>query len=467
MVSDTAEPRRGPRPAGVRWRSVRGGLTLLAVTWTLLTLLSVATRLWSLRAAGVVSPDEQRALALVFALFGLGYQIAYGVLAGVLAAAAVRLTRAPEDSGAVGPALVAAVCFGGLMLSVLTLVSATLTPPEERQLSETAISGFWIAALVLRTLALGALVLALTRLARRLQAPLAAAMVGALFGTLALDTVAAALGLLGKRESGGVVLIALQLVFAALLVIVAWRLRKNVRPLAVEEAELEEKAPSEEPNADAAEELDAEPIPKSDPEPDISPAGRVGATILLAIGVGLLPIWDALDPRARLELDGQSPMLSMGVGLSGVFLAWILYGTLGSHAYRARLVVAAAALVGIGYGAMTLHVNAIERSRLVDRFPVCESGESPRGHGLLRPMLSPVDGPRLPSGVPCTAAAERRLEHLEDHPTGSFQDGIVQITKRFPGDRPRALWGSAACLLALLLSGVLVWRSAVEPQVPE
>jgi hypothetical protein len=76
--------------------------------------------------------------------------------------------------------------------------------------------------------------------------------------------------------------------------------------------------------------------------------------------------------------------------------------------------------------------------------------------------LSPVEGPRLDSGAPCTLAAERRAEHLELHPGGSFQDGLVQIGRRFVADRPRLLGGSAAALIALLLAALLVFRAAVD-----
>jgi hypothetical protein len=186
-----------------------------------------------------------------------------------------------------------------------------------------------------------------------------------------------------------------------------------------------------------------------------------------------------LDPRTRFEIEGASPALSGGIAFVGALAGLLLFHALASDAYRARLIVAGAAVIGIGYAAMTLSTTALQRSKLVDQFPVCESGEPP-AEPLSRPLLSPVEGPRLDSGAPCTQAAERRADHIEEYPQGSFQDGVIQIARRFSGDRPRAFGGTGFALLALLFSGIMVFRAAVEtpggaarwkedddPQVPE
>lgn len=465
-----ATARRAPRLAGVRWRSVRGGLTLLVVTWSLLTALAVLTRGWSIGAAASASGEEQQAAAAVtFALFGLVYQLAYVLLAALLSAAAVRVTRAPAESGAVTPALISAVGFAALALAVLTVLSASTTPAEERQLSEAAVSGFWIAAVVLRTLAVLACSVALQRLARHLQRAFSGAWLGALFGLLLIDAAASLHGLLAPGSLAATAsaarwgLIGIQLAFAVLLVGSAWRVRRLVRPLAAEEKDepLPEQAEPE------ASEPSAPTATRAPFEPDISPGGRALAAFLLAVGVAALPLWDAVDPRIRFELDAPTPLMSGGLALAGLLAGLVLHGVLASDAYRARLVFVGATLLGVGYAAMTLYTTALTRSRFVDRLPVCESGGRPEGEALSRPMLSPIEGPRLESGVPCTRASERRVHHLEEHPKGELRDGLAQIVRRFAGDRPRALGGTAACLLALVLSGLLVFRAAGPEDSPE
>jgi hypothetical protein len=473
-----SRPRQAPRPAGVRWRSVRGGLTLFALAWALLTAIAGSSRAWSIAAAErAVGEDAELAAALTFLLFGLAYQAIYSLLAVLLGVGAVRITRAPAASGAVTPALVGAVGFGALALCVLTLLSAAITPDDERQLGEGAISGFWIAAIALRTLAVAAIAVALVRLARHLAAPLSRTLVGTMFGLLAIDAAAAFHGLLVASPPSAArwALIAIQLALGVALVAATLRVRRAVRPRADKEAR-REKTPSEPP---AETELPLAP-PRRDAaprEPEISPAARLFAALSTAVGVGALPLWDALDPRTRFEIDGPSPMLSFGIALAGAFAALLVHQALAHDAYRARLIVVAAGAVGIGYAAMTLYVTALQRSKLVDQFPICESGEPP-ADAMTRPLMSPVEGPRLDSGPPCTLAAERRADHVEKHPQGSFQDGVAQIGRRFVLDRRRLLGGGTAALLALLLAGLLVFRAAVEddtterpadeePQVPE
>jgi hypothetical protein len=456
--------RQAPRPAGVRWRSVRGGLTLFAVVWTLLTIVAASSRAWSILAAQqAVGEGAELAAAFTFMLFGLASQAIYSLSAVLLGVSAVHITRAPVASGAVTPALVGAVGFGALALSVLTLLSAATTPDDERQLSSGAISGFWIAAIALRTLAVAGVCLALVRLARHLGEPLPRALVGALFALLAVDAASAFHGLRAEIPvAARWALLALQLALGALLVLATLSVRKRVQPLAEKEPRREKPPPQprdELPSSEPA--LQQAPV-----EPEISPAARLLAALLTAIGVGALPIWDALDPRMRFEIDGPSPMLAAGIALVGGFAALLVHQALAENAYRARLIVAAAAAVGVGYAAMTLYTTALQRSKLVDQFPICESGESP-AEPMSRPLLSPVEGPRLAGGSPCTRAAERRAEHREAYPDGSFQDGVVQIGRRFVADRPRLLGGSAAALLALLVASVLVFRAAGEEDEDE
>jgi hypothetical protein len=460
----------------VRWRSVRGGTGMLAGTFSLLTLIAVGSRIWSMSAATPAGSDSFVEQAATFLLYGLAYQALYCVLAALLGVAAVRITRAPTKSGAVTPALIGAVCFGALALVVLMLLKASTTPEQERQLSETAVSGFWIAAVVLRTLAVGALTYALIRLARHLELRLDGAIAGGLFALLVVDAAAAVQGLLSppsaetRGSPGRWALLLVQLAFAVLFVVVALRVRRALTPLCEEEAlDERETGTARREQADAEDDGEAaEPAPVVPPpvEPEISPAARFGAAALAGLAAGALPLWDALDPRMRLELDGPSLSLSVGLAVCAVLVGLVLFQTLGSDAYRARAVLFGAAVIGIGYAAMTLYTIAVQRSELTDRLPVCESGEPP-GAGLTRPLLSAIEGPRLENGAPCTRAGERRIYHLEEHPNGSFQDGLVQIGRRFVSDRPRAFGGSAAVLLALVLSGVIIFRAAPEPRSQE
>src|SRR5690606_35810275 len=111
--------------------------------------------------AGASSPEAQVSTVVSFLLFGLAYQLGYSVLTASLAVAAVRITRTPRASGAVTPALLSAIGFGALVLIVLTLLSNTITPEDRRELAPAAIERFWFAAVIARTLALGAIGVAL------------------------------------------------------------------------------------------------------------------------------------------------------------------------------------------------------------------------------------------------------------------------------------------------------------------
>lgn len=469
MRSMSARAAKPPPAAGVRWRSVQGGLALFAVAWAVLTFVAASSRLWAMFASPTRGGgDAELAAAVTVVLVGLVYQLVYSVLSLLLAIAAVRVTRAPTTSGAVTPALVAAVSFGGLAAVVLTLVSASTTPVEARQLSEAAISRFWLVAIGLRALAVAAMGLCFVRLARRLEHPFAPGLLGGAGALLAVDTAAALYGVLApgaldRSVVARLALVGVQVAFAVLLGSGAVRLRRLVVPRAEREARREARRATTEEQEPPAPEREAAPVTPSSVEPDISPAARLVACALAGLGAAALPLWDLLDPRMRFEIEGPSPTVSGGLALAGVLLALVLHQALGNDAYRARLLLAASAMLGVAYAAMTLYTTALQRSHLVDRFPVCESGEAP-GDSLTRPLLSVIEGPRLESGAPCSRAGERRAHHLEDHPAGSFQDGVVQMARRFAGDRNRFFGGTGLVLIAFLLSGVLVFRAAVESE---
>lgn len=194
-------------------------------------------------------------------------------------------------------------------------------------------------------------------------------------------------------------------------------------------------------------------------------AGAVAA--LLGAAVAVLPIFDALGSHAVASafsgaLGGASAPAPVGAFLYaglGVVVAIAF-----ARAWRrvdgpASVILAAAVVFTLGYAVYTAHGAALSRSRQVDDFNYCEwPGSSPRSRDVWVSDIKSkprFDGPHLPNGDPCVKSDEHRDIHVQQHPEGSFADGMAQMWIRFSGDRIRHIVGPVGVLVALLI--VLGW----------
>jgi hypothetical protein len=456
------------------WPAVASGLRWLAVVWGAFTLLSVVLQLLALQLGTMARAGDPGALGS-YALISFLSQGAYSLLAALLVVAAAKLTRAPPKAAAVMPAVVAGVGFLLAALVNAVLWVAERVAPEARTMDVGQIEQLWITLAAARAVALTALILALLRLARATAVRLHPIVAGSAFALAWIDTGYPLWRVLsGTRAAaqpasarGGLLLV--QVLLAVLLVDLARRVRRGVRALPA--------APPSPPPAKGSEReprgARASSAPDEAPASLAPPSAAALWTMAVATGlaVALLPIWDAVLATSSLaafkaEISGAPgtvfPSTALGFAAAGVVLG-VMVGRVAPRApFAARAVFLLAALLALGYAGVTGIDVALDRSRRIDEWPVCETNLDVRGD-LLKPesvFRGRYSGPRLSSGEPCTAAAERRDLHQQQSPGGTVQDGLIQIATRFPDDRARVLYGSLAVLLALGVGGWLVFRAA-------
>lgn len=455
------------------WSSVRSGLGWFAGAWLVLTVAGVGVQLHSLRLApGVAARDPSAMLALAIASYS--YQAVYAVLAIVVAVALLRITRVPPSTRAVTPALIAAVSF----VAVVVLTVALLLGVSGGSSESMSTRELWSLVGAARAVGLLALVLAFARIGKSLERPLAPVLVGACFALAAVDAGFPLYRLWSVREGAAPTtersgLILVQVALAIALVDAARRVRAAVTPEARAEAER-----PREPESDTPVEEEDEPGSEPDaraPTPhapsELPPAFRNLAALAVFGLVGLLPMWDAVLAANSVGALGDAltgapgtewPKVGLAMCVGGALAALVLRRWVQTAPYAARGLLLLAVLASLGYSAPVVLDAARFRSRQIDGWPVCETGLDTEGN---LPNLDSIyrgtyDGPRLPTGEPCTLAAERRDRHAESAPHGELTDGLIQIGSRFPDDRRRVFWGSAIWSVLTVFAFFWVWRAA-------
>jgi len=199
----------------------------------------------------------------------------------------------------------------------------------------------------------------------------------------------------------------------------------------------------------------------------------VAAAFLSAVAFAALPLWDAIGSYRMLQ--AMSGALGFGRGADAAFpsagvgypLAAVALG-IALHSFYQRSVTMAFGLWALGasvviiYASATGYDTALTRSRAVDSWLVCETGQYPdggKGYPSAYKRTPSFDGPHLDHGDPCTQQSEDRLRHRTRSPGGELADGLLQIWKRFPHDRRRVVYGTLAVLLMVGGSGVLLRRA--------
>ena len=475
-------------------RIARRGLRLLARTWVVLTLVSVAAQLYSTHLLQVssVATEEKAGMLLALLFANLAYLAIYVVLSLPLTVGALRVTRVPPQTRALGPSLAATLGFGASAVLTLVLLLSNLATDEARTASEATVQSYWVLLALARIVALVGLALALIRLARFAKAPLSSLRGGALMALAAIDSLIPLWRVLSHAPPAlqlehpwlyRALLTSIQLALALLLVQTLSQVRAALAPFEEKEpkapAEAEPEAepvapPAEEPEEPEPAEEEPEPEPpapsvrddsaadRHPPEPT-SPGRRLAAVILVALSLTVLPLWDASWHHVVAGRHAW-PWVLLAVAVVGSLL---LYRTLSSRPYAARLVFLLLAGIAGAYTLVSLAEVATARSQSIDAWPVCETATGVDGEYIdldQLPIHDNVEGPKLETGEACVLAAERRNEHRQRYPHGNLQDGIVQIAIRFPFDRGRFLWGTGLELLALALAGFWVFRAATpEP----
>ncbi len=184
------------------------------------------------------------------------------------------------------------------------------------------------------------------------------------------------------------------------------------------------------------------------------------AAVSVGLGVAVLPWWDAVAAM-RSGGSGTAPLLVgalLCVNLSFVFLR----GTWG----RRWLTLAAAAVVFLLHSAISMGSTMLERSRIADTWPTCETGHAPAGVQAVVPPDTHIDGPRLRTGEPCAPASEERELHRRQWPGGDLGDGFRQVIGRFPGDLKRMLLPPMIATFLLALAGVLLAKDGAPFDAP-
>lgn len=451
------------------WVSVRSGLSWLIGIWIVLTLGGAAVQLQSLRLAPALSARDPGALVLM-AMTSVGYQVFYSLVVLALVMALVRLTRVPPATGAVGPALIATTCFVVVSLGSFAILFGVSGGSSEG----ISTRELWILVAAARAGGLVALVLALGRMARALDASVPQSVLGAAFAFVAVDAGIPLYRILASAvdaQPAGqrAVLLVIQLLLAAVVIDLARRVKRAARAAA--ESELIRPAGEPEPQGQADSGLEADDRDEAGDEPDEAPLGegrpatpgsdaaRNAAFVLVLAMVAVFPVWDTLAAGHE-----ESPVRAILMSLGALVAALLVRQLMLSSPYGARGVFALAVLGALAYAAPRAWESATLRSHQIDAWPVCETGLDLEGNlpGIESTYRGPYDGPRLPSGEPCVLAAERRDQHTATSPRGDFGDGIVQIGTRFPDDRRRVLFGSLAWILIAVVAGFLIWRAA-EP----
>ncbi|GMV13584.1 MAG: hypothetical protein AMXMBFR56_18080 [Polyangiaceae bacterium] len=460
------------------WRSVRSGLGWLIGLWLVLTLAGVGVQLQSMRLAPAVAAKDPGAL-VVMTMVSMGYQAFYFLVSLGLVVALLRVTRVPPATGAVTPALVATASFVLVGLLSFALLFGLGGGSSE------GISGkqMWVLVAAARAAGLTALILALTRMSSFLGARVPQAVTGAAFAFVAVDTGVPLYRLLASaadaQPSGQrAFLLVIQIALAALVIDFSRRVRRAAASLA--SAELEAPPEPEPEDEDDEEEAEDEPPPserKAAPQAAPPPSGVAQNLVALLVFsmLALFPLWDAvtqaqsvgaLTDAVRGAPGTETPSTTLLFGAGAVFAALLVRKLVATSPYGARGVFALALLVAFAYAAPRAYDAALWRSHQVDSWPVCETGLDVEGNlpNVESIYRGPYDGPRLPTGEPCTLAAERRDQHGINAPRGEFSDGIVQIGTRFPDDRRRVLWGALGWLLVSGLAATLIWRAAAAPR---
>jgi hypothetical protein len=463
------------------WTSVRSGLTLFVVTWVVSTVLSLGVQINAMRLDALARAGDP-ASQIVVGLSSALYQVAFSVVALLVVVATVKLTRAPPSSRAVTPALVAAGSWV-LVLVLNSLLAVSRGAPQ----TGAGIDPQQLTILLAAARAVGvfALLFALARLARATDQERPPPVIGAALVLAAIDTGFPLWRAVTSHEPGSWqsasvrgALLAVQMLLAVLLLDLAVRSRRGVREVIAEEEPEPEPEPQSEPESES-EPGSGPGVEREERLPDREGplAEALVAAFLAAVGIALLPLWDAVSTTSSLRAltDAVS-----GVAPAERPLAPLLYGGLATAVglalvrlvrtapYFARLLWLGATLVSVHYVFTTAMEVASSRSSLVDGFVVCESGLDIRGN-VVEPgsrYPGPYDGPRTASGEPCVRAGERRDVHAETEPRGGLQDGLVQIGARFPEERKRVIWGSLIALAALGVSGWLVARAGRDAPLP-
>lgn len=465
------------------WVSVRSGLAWLIGTWVVLTLGGVGVQLQAMRLAPALAVRDPGAM-VVMAMVSMGYQAFYALVALAMVVALVRLTRVPPATRAVTPALVATASFA----LVCVLGFALLFGVSGGSSEGISAKQLWVLVAAARAAGLTALFLALTRMARFLGAAAPGVEVGLAFAFVAIDTGVPLYRLLtsaagAQPASQRTLLLVVQIVLAALFVDLARRVRRAARASASEEgaapppaAQAEEGA--EEREEEEAEDETAERVKAPPPEPAPPPArSRNLAALLVLVMVALFPAWDALfaatsvgalSDAVRGAPGTEAPTTALGFSAGALLAAVLVRQLMASSPYGARGVFLLALLGVAAYAVPRTYEIALWRSHQIDAWPICETGLDADGNlpSLESIYRGPYDGPRLPSGEPCTQAAERRDQHGAFAPRGEFSDGIVQIGTRFPDDRKRVLWAALVWVIASGWAAVLVWRAAEAGRAP-
>ena len=218
------------------WRAVRGGLRLLAWTWALLTVVSSAVQIYSTEVfvTARAMPEAARGAYVNVAFVNLAYQVSYLALALILALGCLRVSRAPERSGAMGSALGAAVGFGFVAILEVILV---YTDPFGAKVESSQIRSFWVMVAVSRGAAVLALAVTALRLARVGEVERSAAWKGGLIALVLLDTAPTVLRALSSEQSNfqadnpwlyRAVSLGIQLALAVLLIEALLRARRGL-----------------------------------------------------------------------------------------------------------------------------------------------------------------------------------------------------------------------------------------------
>ncbi len=446
------------------WRSVRRGLRLLVIVWVLLTLAGVLVQVLTADLSMRVRLGDRQAAANL-ALWSFGHQAAYTLFAIALVVVGVRITRAPPESKAIPPALTAAVAFGLVVILNVVVGISQHAPEGARATSDEALRSWLTLLTAARGIGVVGLLLAAQRLCAAVEKPRGFWLSRVAIGLAVLDGVVPIYRLLAHDSASvadtrpwlyrGFVL-GLQLAVAFFVIdtaVQAYREAPDSEAEPVDEDDDEERdddddeeQDEEEPEAEVEppveekeEEEEPEDPDEEEPTPQ-SPRERLVGAVALVMGIGLLPLWDALRRGgfgdALSGAAGTTFPVETVVYLAGsVLAALVVHRSMSRSPYGARVVFGISAAIALLYLGRTGWHTAVSRSHQVDGWAVCETMAGPDGEIVEpNPSFDPTayDGPRLPSGQPCSALIEERADHRAEHPEGSFRDGLVQNLAVFP-----------------------------------